>query len=215
MLRSGRSRRPLSACLLLACTAWSVPRAARAREVSGNPPVPPAAPATAARAISSAQVDAFTDLLGEDREVVEQRLLWNPGMVSYAAAAADARLERKGQGKALMIAGFTLLGGGSAVGLAVALSGPLICFDEACQRRQDESTRAGETIMLASVGLGLLLAIPGIVKMAHQSESETQAVRYYQSTEAGRPLVFPADRPRPLSGPPARAFSAPLVSFSF
>jgi hypothetical protein len=166
--------------------------------------------------ITAAQVEAFAELLGEPEGKVEQRLLWDPGLASLAVAAVEARAARKKTGKTMMICGFTLLGAGATVGVLVALSGPMICFDEACQRRRDESDHASETIILASVGLGLLLAVPGIIKMAAKSDSEAHAVNRYQDSEPIRPPILPPGNSRALSaGSAGTPLSLSLWSFTF
>jgi hypothetical protein len=179
------------------------------------PPALVAAPAPAP-SITPSQVDAFAELSGEPRERVEQRLLWDPGLVPLVAAAVDARLARKSQGKVMTIGGFTLLGVGVLAGFLVALSGPLICWDAECQREADSRSHSGEAVALASVGVGLALGIPGIVMLARQSEAEDKAVDRYQLFGAGPPTAFPSGNFRALStGSAAKAFSLSLCSFVF
>ena len=176
---------------------------------------PVAAPAPMA-SITSSQLDTFAALLGEPEERVEQRLLWDPGLVPLATAAVDARLARKSQGKVMTIGGFTLLGVGVVAGLLVALSGPLICWDAACQSEADARAHSGEVIALASVGIGLALGVPGIVMLARQSEAEDKAVDRYQLFGAGPPPAFPSGNSRTLStGSAATTFSLSLCSFAF
>lgn len=163
--------------------------------------------------ISTAQLDAFADLVGESRADVEQRLAWHPDLVPYASAAGSKRLVRQSTGKSMTIAGFTLLGAGSTIGFLVGLSGVCFGLGEDCKAREAQAERTGEVIILASVGVGLLLAIPGILKMARPSDMETQAVRMYQATEIARPSVFPANTNRALA--PVQGLSVPLLSATF
>ncbi len=116
----------------------------------------------------------------------------------------------------MTIGGFTLLGAGVVAGFLVALSGPLICWDAACQREADSRSHAGEAVMLASAGIGLALGIPGIVMLARQSEAEDKAVDRYQLSGAGAPTAFPSGNLRALSArTAAKTFSFSLYSFVF
>jgi hypothetical protein len=179
------------------------------------PPAPVAAPSPTL-SITPSQVDTFAELLGEPKETVEQRLLWDPGLAPLAAAAVDARLARKSQGKVMTIGGFTLLGVGVVAGLLVALSGPWICWDAACQSEADAHGESGEAIALASVGIGLALGIPGIVMLARQSEAETKAVDRYQVSRVGPRPAFPPGNSRALStGAVGKTFSLSLWSCAF
>jgi hypothetical protein len=175
------------------------------------PPAPLVAPSPTP-SITPSQVDTFAELLGEPRERVEQRLLWDPGLVPLAAAAVDARRARKSQGKVMTIGGFTLLGVGAVVGFLVALSGPLICWDAACQSEADARARSGEVIALASAGIGLALGIPGIVMLARQSEAEDKAVERYQISGVGAP---PGNSRVLSTGSAGKTFSVSLWSFAF
>lgn len=208
---------PILACGLVACATLAVPAVARAQGESTHPSPPPRAGAVPyTPVITAAQVEAFAELLGEPEGKVEQRLLWDPGLAPLAVAAINARVARKSAGRTMMICGFTLLGAGATVGVVVALSGPLLCFDDACQRRKDESNRAGETIILASLGIGLLVAIPGIIKTASQTDSEVQAMNRYQTSEPGRPPILPPGNSHALStGAAGTPLSLSLWSFTF
>ena len=182
---------------------------------TGSPPARLAAPSPIP-SITPAQVDTFAELLGEPRERVEEHLLWDPGLAPLVAAAADARRARKSQGKAMTIGGFTLLGVGVVAGLLVALSGPWICWDAACQSEADARAHSGEAVALASVGLGLALGIPGIVMLARQSQAENQAVDRYQVSRVGPPSALPPGNSRALStGAVGKTFSLSLWSFAF
>jgi hypothetical protein len=183
------------------------------RPSTGSPPARLAAPLSTP-SITPSQVDTFAELLGEPRERVEQRLLWDPGLVPLVAAAVDARVARKSQGKFMTIGGFTILGAGVVAGFLEALSG--LCIYGDCQSEADAKSRAGEAIALASVGIGLALGIPGIVMLARQSEAEDKAVDRYQLFGAGPPPAFPLGNSRALStGSAGKNFSLSLWSFAF
>jgi len=180
------------------------------RPSTGSSPARLAAPLSTP-SITLSQVDTFAELLGEPKERVEQRLLWDPGLVPLVAAAVDARLARKSQGKIMTIGGFTILGVGVVAGFLEALSG--LCVYGDCQ---DAKSRAGEAIALASVGIGLALGIPGIVMLTRQSEAEDKAVDRYQLFGAGPPPAFPLGNSRALStGSAGKNFSLSLWSFAF
>ena len=69
---------------------------------------------------------------------------------------------------------------------------------------------------LVTAGLGLALAIPGIVRMARQTEVETQAVERYQRSQSSPPPIFPTGNARPLSGGSGgKSLCLSLLSFTF
>jgi hypothetical protein len=150
---------------------------------------------------------------------VWQRLLADPGLVPFAAAAADARMDRRSTGKTMTIAGFTILGVGAGVGYVVFLAGLTSGMDcgyyESCE--PDKSMLLGGLgLMAVSIGTGLGLGIPGIIRMARQSEAETEAARRYHPPELPQMPPYPGPYPTAKS---VRAggftLSAPILSFTF
>lgn len=162
----------LASCLTVAL-AFAIPTLARAQ--GGGVPL---ASVPAAPALTAAQLTAFAELIGETKPVVWQRLLADPDLAPLAAAAADARMERKSSGKALTIAGFTILGVGVGVGYVIMFSGIASAGDcsygNSCGPNTDRML-GGLAVGVLSVGVGLAIGIPGIFRMSSPSEVETQA----------------------------------------
>jgi hypothetical protein len=161
------------AALFLA-TAW--PSLARADTASARAP------------LDSAQLEAFAALVGESTSTVAQRMATDPSLVPLAAKAADARRQRKHSGKVLTITGFSIFGLGTAIGfeMIVASLGSYNCPSNGCPEGGNHGL-PGLVVALVSEAIGLAMAIPGIVKMARQSEAETEASARY------RPVAAPHD----------------------
>src|ERR1019366_2910807 len=138
--------------------------------------------------LDPAQLDSFAALVGEETSTVAQRIAADPSLVPFAAKAADARMRRKHTGKLLTITGFTIFGVGTAIGLEVIISGsrPVNCPNSTTNGCDSGGNVAqvGLAIALVSEAVGLALAIPGIVKMASQSEAETEASARYHPLAA-------------------------------
>jgi hypothetical protein len=177
------------------------------------------APTRAAPALTAEQLTAFSELIGESKPVVWQRLLDDPGMAPLAAAAADARMARRSSGKSLTIAGFTILGVGVVTGYVIMFSGIASAGDcsygNSCGPNTDRIF-GGLAVGILSVGVGLAIGIPGIFQMTRPSEVETQASERYQAWGTGQPLVYPGSysQAQPLSSP-GRGFDLPLLAFRF
>jgi len=210
----------LLAFLILAIPVLAIPAAARAQGVWAPLAPGAAAPAMPAPALTAAQLTAFAELMGETKPVVWQRLLADPGLAPLAAAAADVRMERKSSGKTMTIAGFTILGVGAGVGYAILLSGAMSSdncgyYESQCEPDTDRML-GGVMIGLLSVGVGLAIGIPGIIRMAKQTEIETQASERYQAWSEGRPLVYPGIYSQsPSMRSPGRRLDLSLLSFRF
>jgi hypothetical protein len=201
---------------LLAFLSLAFPAAARAQGIGA--PLTPAAPA-----LTAAQLTAFAELMGETKPVVWQHLLADPGLAPLAAAAADVRIERKSSGKTMTIAGFTILGVGAGVGYAIMVSGIMSganCnyydnYNSQCGPNTDRMM-GGLVVGILSVGVGLAIGIPGIIRMARQTELETQASERYQAWGSGQPLVYPGAYSQSLPmRSPGRRLDLSLLSFRF
>jgi|GEM_PF-2804109 len=189
-----------------------IPGAARAQ--TGSPRSP-------TRTLSGEQLDAFVELTGDPKPMVWQRLLADPLLVAYAAAAADARLARRSSGKAMTIAGFTILGVGAGAGYGLFLWGVMSGVDcssyysDSCEPDKSMMT-FGAVLMLVSIGTGLGIGIPGIVRMVRASEAENEASARYQNP--GMPYLPPypgAYSGGPRQPSPAPTLGAPILSFRF
>jgi hypothetical protein len=199
--------------LVLAFAVGMASSVARAQEampahvVGTTPPGSLAAPI----AITGEQLAAFSELVGEPRPVVWQRLQADPLLTLYAVAAADARLSRKASGKTRTIIGFSILGTGIAAGYIIMLASltDLHCSSDSCDNDVGSGVFAGFIVMAASAGIGLGLGIPGIVSMARQSQVETAAVERYQYPQIRMPPAYG------LGAPGGRVIRVPLLSLSF
>jgi len=148
-------------------------------------------PASLRATLDPGQLDAFAALVDESTNTVAQRLSTDPSLMPLAAKAADARMRRKHTGKVLTIAGFTIFGLGTVIGfeMIVASARPYNCPSNGCPAGGNHGL-PGLVVMLVSETIGLAVAIPGIVKMASQSEAEAEAsARYHPVTalRAGMP----------------------------
>lgn len=172
-------------------------------------------------ALTPVQFDAFVELIGEERPEVWRRLSLDPGLVPLAAAAADARLERRRSGKFRTILGFSILGGGVTLGYLLLLSSidhSADCsYGESCGNDLGGSFITAMFIVLASTGVGLGIGIPGIISMARQSEVETAAVDRYQAGGLPPPPLPPPYYPYPAQSaiPLGMTFKVPLLSIAF
>jgi hypothetical protein len=152
----------------------------------------------AASTLAPAQLDAFAAVVSDSESAVRQRLVAQPDLVSPARAAAEARLHRKHTGKVLLISGITIQVVGTAIGFSLLQAG-LRSYN--CPQGGCGDTGNGGLPGLVVIGLanaaGLGLAIPGIVKLASESDAEATAAKAYRSAvaPAGASPALPAMRP--------------------
>jgi hypothetical protein len=81
----------------------------------------------------------------------------------------------------MAIIGFSILGIGDIVGTAIIMSTPGYPNVKSSDQGQ---MMAGLGVALLSLGIGLALGIPGIMKMSRESEIETRAREHYKPTPA-------------------------------
>jgi hypothetical protein len=152
-------------------------------------------------ALTPEQTADFAYQLGEPVETVAWRLAWDPKLVPLAAAAVDARTARKKTGRNMVIAGFTILGAGLTAGFMVSMQGFCLDASAECRAKSAEADSNGKIVAIGGAIVGALLAVPGFLKMAGQSEVEDKAVDYYWHRQLQRPPVFvPEARPSLSSG---------------
>jgi hypothetical protein len=84
-------------------------------------------------------------------------------------------------------------------------------YYDTCNNTNSDTALTGLLVAVVSVGIGLRIGIPGIVKMARQSEEETEAVNRYQDSVSMRSMRFPY----PHSLPYLRPHSARHWAFRF
>ena len=180
------------------------------------------ADATGLRAtLNRGQLDAFAALVGESTSTVAQRISTDPSLMPLAAKAADTRMQRKHTGKVLTIAGFTIFGLGTAIGfeMIVGSTRSYNCPSNGCPAGGNRGL-PGLVVALVSETIGLAMAIPGIVKMASQSEAETEAAARYPppaATSDGSPSSLPPRLRAGMPETPVRptGFLLPLLSGTF
>ena len=199
---------------LALATLLATSSAARAQGAPAFPAQP------AARGLSGQQLDSFVELTGDSKPVVWQRLLADPGLVRFAAAAADARMERRSSGKTMTIAGFTILGVGAGAGYGLFLWGMMSglnnCDYAASCHPNENLMLGGAVLMVASIATGLAIGVPGIIRMVRPSEAETEASSRYQNPGLPQLPPYPGSYSRAMMlRPPAIPVSAQLLSFRF
>jgi predicted cobalt transporter CbtA len=152
----------------------------------------------AASTLAPAQLDAFADVVSDSESAVRQRLVARPDLVSPARAAAEARLHRKHTGKVLLISGIAIQAVGTTIGFALLQTGirSSNCTEGGCGDTANGGL-AGLVVIGLANAVGLGLAIPGIVKLASESDAEATAAKAYRSAvaPAGASLALPAMRP--------------------
>jgi hypothetical protein len=143
----------------------------------------------------------------------------NSRLIPAVTAAADTRLRRKRAGKWMMVGGFSLyaVGGGAAVyGLLHHLGRQQIWCEgeDSCPTKpmnaQDEALTIGG---LVAAGIGLALAIPGIVMVARQTDVETEAVNRYLYPNVLYESPYTPEASRWL--PSTKSINLSLLAFSF
>jgi hypothetical protein len=154
----------------------------------------------------------FAKLVGDPESVISQHLLTNPGLAPYAAAAADARMKRRSTGVTLTVGGFSLLGAGVIAGSIVYLSGrnSSTCEGDVCESSSSGSL-IGLAVATASAVVGLAFAVPGLVKLFSQSETETAAAERYKSSRALPPAIPTSSSARSQG----KLVSVPLFTSAF
>lgn len=164
-------------------------------------------PVKPSKDIVPTQISTFARMVEAPEADVAARLAADPRLRGVALRAVEARDERKSSAKKRAIAGFVILGVGDLVGAAIILSTPAPPPGESM-----DTSKAflGLGVALAATGVGLAIAIPGLVSMGRAGPDELQAIAEYRQQQ---PLPTPpASRPSPTS---ARSPMLPLLSFTF
>jgi hypothetical protein len=151
----------------------------------------------AAATLAPAQLDAFAAVVSDSESSVRQHLVARPDLIASVRAAADARLRRKHMGKVLTISGITIQVVGTTIGFSILQAGlrSYNCPEGgACDT--GNVGLAGIIVIGVANAAGLALAIPGIVKLASESDAEVTAAKAYRSAvaPAGAPPALPAMR---------------------
>jgi hypothetical protein len=174
-------------------------------------------PVIADSSLGGPQLKAFAAMVDESESVVLQRLHTVPELVPLALAAGEMRMNRKRSGKVMAITGFSILGVGTIGGLALVVSNiSASCSNDGCGSGDDSRAHLGLLVGAVSIGVGLALGIPGIVRMASQSSLEEEAVaRYRFATPSPLPSSGVASVKSAQSQSSAGTITWPLVSFAF
>jgi hypothetical protein len=176
------------------------------------------------RRLSQSQLDVFAAVVDEDPSVVERRLLWDPSLGQFAAAAADARVSRRRLGTAMTVGGFATMGLGLLVGSVIWVSGIRLFSDcpyeggSNCQSpgNDEDQMSKGVIVALASTVVGLAVGIPGVAMLRGTSEAEKDAIQQYRARESWPRPIAPAPYSRAFPGGPAgKTFNLSLLSVAF
>jgi len=166
-----------------------------------------ASPPPPAPQISTEQLSAFADLTDDSKTAVSSRLSTDPKLLPLAIAAADVRLRRKRTGKTLTIVGFAVLGVGDIAGTIIMMSTP--GYPTNIKKENVGQVILGAAIDVVGLGAGLAMAIPGLLKMARETEVEAQAREYYSPPE---PEVGEQEKRAQLQG---TALTLPILGATF
>jgi hypothetical protein len=166
--------------------------------------------------ISQQQLDAYAELFSQPNERVLRQLRSDPGLMPLADAAVDVRKRRERNGKGLTVLGFTVLGLGTGVAIYYILSQPVVCWDSACRSSQNEHQQTATTVGLISAGVGLAIAIPGIILWALRSDAEDKAIDRFQRSRPQRsPMAHPEFSQASQAVSPGQTLNLPILSFRF
>jgi hypothetical protein len=157
--------------------------------------------------VTAQQLQAFADLTGDTPRTISLRMAHDSNLAPLIVSAADARKSRRRGGGAMTAVGFTILGIGQIVGSAIMLSTP---------GYPDISGHVGQfyegaAIAACSAVVGLLIGIPGIIKMVSPGEEEKDALDYYAPWRSADVSLRRSDVPSAAPG----ALSVPLLSGTF
>lgn len=164
----------------------------------------PAAPAALPTGFTAEKLGTFSRMVGAPESEVSARLAADARLRETALKAVDAREARRSSGRGRAIAGFVILGVGDIAGAAIMVTAPGYGTPD----QDNGRVLLGAGVALASVGVGLALAIPGLVSMGKPGPEERQAVSDYRQAAQPPPPVE-----RPQTG--ARGVQLTLLSFSF
>lgn len=175
---------------------------ALAQESEAVEPRPSSRPAS----VTGEQLQAFADLTGDTPRTISFRMARDSNLAPLIVSAAEARKSRRRVGVAMTVVGFTILGVGNVVGSVIMLSTPGYPNISGHEGQFYE----GAAIAAGSLAVGLLIGIPGIIKMSSPGEEENEALDYYapsRSADVSLRRLVPAAAPS--------AIAIPLLSGTF
>jgi hypothetical protein len=188
---------------VVACCFWGSSASAQPA-----PPVPARGANQAGPRLTPEQMKAFAELTGDSPGKISSRMAIDPNLAQIAAPAADERISRKRVGMALTIIGFGILGVGDIVGSAIMVTTPGYPVAANMSGHMGRFY-LGLGIGLASMAVGLAMGIPGIMKIARESEEEQRALDYYSPS---RPDLSLQNSQAQVLG---KTLVTPVVSLAF
>jgi hypothetical protein len=173
-----------------------------------QPAADDATPAVQARPnrVTEEQLKAFAELTGDSPRSISLRMSRDVNLGPLIVSAADAQKSRKRVGLAMTIAGFTVLGVGNAVGAVIMVTTP--GYPDV--KGHEGQFWGGAAIAGGATLVGLLVGIPGIIKMATTGEEENAALEYYAPTRSQDVSLRQA-----MPGLAPRAITVPLLAGVF
>lgn len=160
--------------------------------------------------LSAEQLESFADLTGDSTRAVAYRLSREPQLVPLAASAADARRSRRSSGKVMAVTGFVILGVGDIIGTAIIVTTP--GYPEV-ESGHEKRILLGAGIGVVALAIGLGLAIPGLIRMARETEVETRARESYRPS--GPSELSSLQTLSPQLSPIAASLYSPILSGRF
>jgi len=179
-----------------------------AQDVQLTQPVPPMQSVR----LTPEQLQAFSDLTGDGRKVIFERLATDQRLAPLVAAAAQARMSRRTTGKVLTILGFSILGVGDIVGSAIMMATPGY---PRIKSDHEGQFFLGAGVDLVSLGVGLALAIPGLMKMIRPGDEENRILELYNQGRG--PGAYQTTPGQTLESPQVvgKTVAAPVFSLAF
>lgn len=162
------------------------------------------------------QIATFSRMVRQSKAAIAARVESDGAARDLVLRAVEARESRRGTGRALVIAGASLLVIGN-------IAGPVIVFTAPRYPTVDENIAGrvllGLGVSVVSTAVGFALGVPGVLKLARTGDVERQAIEDYREAEASS-VERPLPRATPVtragsSGAPRAALVLPVVSLSF
>jgi hypothetical protein len=150
--------------------------------------------------LAPVQISTFARIVGAPQGEVAARLAADAHLRGVALRAVEAREKRRSSAKARAIGGFVLLGVGDIAGAVIIVTTP--GYPDNVGSSGDARVYAGLGVALVSLGVGLAIAIPGLVDLNRAGPEERQAAAEYRRLMPPPPGAPPAGVPPPGSPPP-------------
>ena len=139
-------------------------------------------------AMTSEQLAAFADLVGQSHAEVSRRLQLDSSLLRLATDAADARMNRRRSGKIRAAVGFGIFGVG---GIASALLWSSAFSRAGGGYDVDAGRILAAYVAAAAAVAGLGVGISGIVVMNRRSQAENESFERYQCPPREASLAVP------------------------